>query len=212
MANKAINIKQSEREVGQLVGELRGRGNKRMSFGNWHFELFRFGFDFVRLPVCLPRPLSDKCIDAFAFSIIIFLGFPSPPPSLFFCLLFFSFFPLQVDAKSFQLLWRHFLIALICFSRTFSPASIHDKSFSAHTHTHTQRQKDRQKSSQLSLWFSMCAWQRLVFQILHSTCSLLLLLPLRAPVLGVILDLTEKWKFNAFAKHNFRKFLSLLLI
>lgn len=118
-----------------------------MSFGNWHFELFRFGFDFVRLPVCLPRPLSDKCIDAFAFSIIIFLGFPSPPPSLFFCLLFFSFFPLQVDAKSFQLLWRHFLIALICFSRTFSPASIHDKSFSAHTHTPSDRQTDKSRAN-----------------------------------------------------------------
>lgn len=158
MANKAINIKQSgrERERWGGTGELRGRGNKRMSFGNWHFELFRFGFDFVRQPVCLPRPLSDKCIDAFAFSIIIFLGFPSPPPSPFFCLLFFSFFPLQVDAKSFQLLWRHFLIALICFSRTFSPASIHDKSFSAHTHTHPATDRQTKVEPTFALIFYVC--------------------------------------------------------
>lgn len=212
MANKAINIKQSEREVGQLVGELRGRGNKRMSFGNWHFELFRFGFDFVRLPVCLPRPLSDKCIDAFAFSIIIFLGFPSPPPLAIFFVYFFLAFSLcksmrkvfNCSGVTFWLLWYVFLAH-------FPQPQFMTKVF-RRTHTHTQRQTDRQKSSQLSLWFSMCAWQRLVFQILHSTCSLLLLLPLRAPVLGVILDLTEKWKFNAFAKHNFRKFLPLLLI
>lgn len=149
MANKAINIKQSEREVGQLVGELRGRGNKRMSFGNWHFELFRFGFDFVRLPVCLPRPLSDKCIDAFAFSIIIFLGFPSPPPPCYFFVYFFLAFSLcksmrkvfNCSGVTFWLLWYVFLAH-------FPQPQFMTKVFRrTHTHTPSDRQTDKSRAN-----------------------------------------------------------------
>lgn len=211
MANKAINIKQSEREreVGRDWGAKGAWQQKDViwQLAFWTLSLWLWFCSPARLPATPTQRQVHWCVRIF------YNNFPRVPPFplAIFLSTFFWLFPSASRCEKFSIALASLFDCFdMFFSHIFPSLNSWQKFFGAHTHT--QRQTDRQKSSQLSLWFSMCAWQRLVFQILHSTCSLLLLLPLRAPVLGVILDLTEKWKFNAFAKHNFRKFLPLLLI
>lgn len=156
MANKAINIKLREDTVSQAFdGWVGGVATKGCHLAIGILNSFALALILFNCHAHSHSYSSsrDKCIDAFAFSIIILLGFFFALSILFF---FCLFFPLQVDAKSFQLLWRHFLIALICFSRTFSPASIHDKSFSAHTPRQRDRQTKVEPTFALIFFFFFC--------------------------------------------------------